>query len=681
MRLLTGKLVAMSCLLTLGLGAMACTDDPTGDQKLNNNDTKKNPKVEPPANSKLSHVAPTCDPMQVVCSGSATLNSASRRMQVQLVDSAGLAVKNATIKFEIKTSDAEQARLEAANATTNDEGIAESFLKPGGDTGVVRVVASTSDPNIKPIEFLISVNSKDAADYIIDFEQVGNYQAKKIDVFLYKGDTTCASIRQNLALERDDDPTTNAGPDFTAEYSLPPAQVEPDGRYPIVTQANVMNGTAYTVVAYAYLPTNEAVEVAMGCKDNNPAVETGTTVRVTVPLIKNLPNIKGDYRIVQKFDLRDGLPDNVRLVVDLLGTLISDPGAFIVGCEASDNTCAIPTDGLVNILVDFLPDGGALGDLKDAIKSFLDSNFTQSVARNVINDALDDYLQNNPNVPSWVKDGRQITTDIYNTLKEFEVVGTLRIKDNPSYIVEMDGRPVIDGMGRTQAVWNYANEEDKNEHIWNEVSFFWNRGCDANSPPNCGKRSLDPSTLGGATNFVKGYWDGTVWDGNMLRVNEHSLTLNYGALVLAVVEKIVLPAIFGQQVQSIEDLFKELVDCQKVADEVADRTISGAGPVVKNLCDQLLQQASDAIRDYATNKLVADGEDNFLISTPEDNHCTMLGPDAYPQMWDGMPLPLIESMGEAEPLNKQCVWDVDIKFSSNAADARKINGTFYGSRK
>ena len=659
--------------LSLTWGA-SCTDDPA--TPISNNDPiRENPKTDPPANARLEHVGPSCEPTERVCTARLTFSS-KRLLQAKLIGADGQPVRNTLIKFAIKQSDADQARLEAAQASTDSNGVAQTELSAGADAGSVRIVAETSDPNVAPVEFLISVNSKDASDYVVDFIEVGAARARDIKVHFYDKDFSCDDFYAAIAADRDNDPTTNPPNTFIADLTIP-AQVEPDGRLPLVQRADVPNGTSYTVAAQAYSETNGLVEVSMGCKDNNPPVVSGSPTKVTVPLIKHLPYMVGDYRIIQRFDLREGLPPNVRLVVDLLGTAISDPGAFIVGCSANDMNCAIPTDGLVSVLVNFLPDGS----FKQAITDFLDSSFTKAIVRNVINDVFNDFLRNNSRVPSWVKDSVVVTQDIYKTLSNFEVVGTLRVKAQPRYLLDVEGMPSRDAMNRTQASWIFADEASKNEHIWNEIAFFWTRDCGANAPPGCGKRTLNPGTLGnGSDTFVKGFWDGVVLDGSLLHINEHSLSLNYGALILTVVEKVVLPAIFGtnsmgQSVDSIERLFGMIINCDSVANTVANQVGGAVRTVVKNLCDQLLQQASDSIRDYATTTLVADGGESFSIESAPSKPCAMTPPDAYGSPWPGEPLPYVAGLGQKEPMSAQCEWDVKVRFSQN--NTRSMNGSFY----
>ncbi|MEZ4460358.1 MAG: hypothetical protein R3E66_11650 [bacterium] len=112
-----------------------------------------------------------------------------------------------------------------------------------------------------------------------------------------------------------------------------------------------------------------------------------------------------------------------------------------------------------------------------------------------------------------------------------------------------------------------------------------------------------------------------------MNIDEHTLTLNYGVLILGIIEQVVLPSIFGQNVTSIESALDQLLilavggndGCDSLGQFIADSV--GGGDTVKNigknLCTNLLESASDGIREFLTENLTIGGEDNFLISTPD----------------------------------------------------------------
>ena len=207
-----------------------------------------------------------------------------------------------------------------------------------------------------------------------------------------------------------------------------------------------------------------------------------------MPLLKHIPYMVGEYNVVHSFNLVEALPETFQTVINLIGTVVGDPGAFIIGCGEEDpNTgelmatddCPIPTAGLAGLLIGFLPDSGTLGELRSALESFTESDFGRAVARNAINDAVQDFLQNNDSVPDWVGSGITITDDIIRSLRNFRVNATLHITEQPTYLVGEDGRPVADDQGRLIAQW----KEPNNRHLWNDIIFHWRYGCDEMAPP------------------------------------------------------------------------------------------------------------------------------------------------------------------------------------------------------
>jgi hypothetical protein len=668
--------LGLSIILAMGM-PLGCTDEPVTNTNNTDPGRMEPPKGEPPAGSKLVHVPPSCAEAEVLCALTASINS-GYVLQAKLVGGDGKPVENTIIKFEIVSNDADGSNLSAANGTTDATGVAKTTLRSATDAGSVKIRASTNDAAIKPIEFIVGINPKDASSYNVKFTKVGNTDPKLIDVFFFEDLTTCQQFLADVDKEFDTDPLTS--PSLTAEHALA-GQAGADGTLPIVQLTNVANGTAYTVGARAYARSNDSVEVAVGCKDNNPAVASGMPVEVVVPLLKRLPNLVGTYRVVHSFDLRDGLPQNVRTVVDLLGVLITDPGSFVIGCGCQTGgtncmataQCPIPTAGLLSIIFNVLPDDGVLGDLKEAIDGFLSSGFGQAIARDTINGLFENLKDR---LPTWAQTGLQVTADIYDTLKRFEVIGTIKITQQPTYATDMNGLPMVSPDGELLAIW----DQPTNEQVWENVVFFWRKDCTANSPPDCGKRTLANASISSSGTFIKGNFSGFVINGSELHINEHSLTLNYGALILAVVEQIVLPAAFGDPaINSIEALLNKFIDCADLAEGISGDTSGALFNAVSNLCGQLKTQASDGLRKYVSEKLVVSGEDSFHIGSPEGEGCELHQPTTYPPVdGGGKILPYVEKMGQEAPETARCDWNVRIRFSeSNQAT---ITGKFHGTK-
>ncbi|QDG54521.1 hypothetical protein FIV42_28385 [Persicimonas caeni] len=648
------RILAALMVSLLALGAVSCTDDPAQANNVNDNNRIDDP-IEPPDTGELLHVGPDCNEGQTNCVVDlTTLNE--REIQAKLVDEDGQPVENALISFE-GTFDGTEISIGASSAYTDSNGIAKTTLSAGNVVGTGELVATTSQDAIEPIKWVVGVSTKGSASYRVSFEHNGSAQIKPITVRLFQPDVTCDELAAN--------------PNQTAVVEKQ-GLVDAAGNMPTVVFPDRPNGDSYTVAAWAKSLDNNEVEVAYGCADNNPEITNGQPVDVLVTLVDHIPTITGEYAVTHQFDLTGALPDNVRTVVELIGRLATDPGSFVVGCPDSGTAdCPAGSPGIVQLLVDFLPDG----DLKDSIESFLGSSIGNGLVRDAINSIADNWIQND--APDWVRNAVNITGDIYRTLREFKVEGVIRINDAPQVSIDPNTGEVV-GILPAGA----------GEQTWNDFIFYWSRGCEnATDQDACAQRRFGARQLDMTDNDapVEGTFDGAVFGADKLQINQHSLSLNYGALLIAIIEKVVLPEIFGSQCgsadnqpcDSLELALQEMISCASVADQVADPGES-TYQIVENLCDSLLAQASDQLRDYAANNLVADGSEVFLLGTPDGEHCTISQPEVYPAEWEGKPLPYIQHFGQEEPAEMQCKWAVRIKFSDSYT--AEVDGNFWGER-
>ncbi|MFW5967129.1 MAG: hypothetical protein ACOCV2_06405, partial [Persicimonas sp.] len=109
-----------------------------------------------------------------------------------------------------------------------------------------------------------------------------------------------------------------------------------------------------------------------------------------------------------------------------------------------------------------------------------------------------------------------------------------------------------------------------------------------------------------------------------------------------------------------------------VADLVADEGDS-TYDIVENLCVDLRDEAGARLREYATEELVADGDDVFEIGSA--SACELHQPDSYEDDWETDPLPYAEMLGQEDD---QCEWEVSVQF--NDGDPTEVGGEFWGER-
>lgn len=677
------RLVGLLCGAVLVTSLAACGDDSVSG--TNNDNNRPGVDTPVPAGSKLEHTGECAG--DVNCGVDVTLN-ASYPLKVRLLDGNGNPVFGARVQFDLNVGDAVGTTLNANSTQTNDDGYAEVSVRAASTQGVAEVVVSApGDATITPIKFVVGINPKDTATYRVSFTRAGTAQLKNINVFLYPAATTCAQVREDLARERDDDPATN--PVLTAEATnLGLANI--DGTMPLVAFPGLANNQAYTVSARAFSRANGEVESAFGCTDNNPPIQNGNSVDVVVNLIDHLPRVAGSYDLNNTFSITDAicnpdgmggysgvLPSGVCLSIDLIGRLATDPASFLVG-EGNGDT------GLIGLIVDYLPDNGLLGDLKDAINNFLGNGFISGLGRDALNSFFETWI--NEKAPAWVKNSVDITGDIYESLEEFRVSGVLRITKEPEASFDANTNKVIgilaaDPMGVKPG-----------KQVWEDVTVYWTGECAPGAPAACRERTFSAGDLGATQSVVEGSFTGSVVPlddaenpGYGLVIDEHTLSLNYGVLILGIIEQVVLPSIFGQSVTSIEAALDELLllavggtdGCQSLGVWVAE-SVGGGDTVTnltENLCNNLLESASDGIREYLTENLTIAGEDNFLISTPDGKPCRIHEPAVYSGEWTGKPLPFIEELGKS---TMECEWQVKIKISESAII--DTDGSFHGRR-
>lgn len=679
----TRHLVGFFTAALLATTLVACGDDSVSGN-TNNND-RPGADTPVPAGSRLQHTGDCAG--EINCGIDVTFNS-QYPLKVKLVDGNNNPIAGARIQFDLNVGDAAGTTLNANSTQTDSEGYGEVNIRAASTQGVANVVVSApTDANVSPITFVAAINPKDAASYRVTFTHAGGSQLKNINVFLYASDVTCDAIREDLARERDADPNTN--PVLSGIVSqLGIASI--DGTLPLVAFAGLANNKAYTVAARARSRANDEVESAFGCQDNNPPITNGNSVEVVVNLLDNLPRIAGAYDITNTFSITDAicnpdgsggydgvLPGGVCLAIDLIGRLATDPASFLVGAGSGDT-------GLIGLIVDFLPDDGLLGDLKSAINSFLSNTFIAALGRDALNSYFEEWIDNN--APAWLTDTVDITGDIYKSLKEFKVSGVLRITNEPTPSFDASTNQIIGILAAS------SNGTKPGKQIWEDITVFWTGDCAPGAPAACRERTFSAGDLGATQSVVEGNFTGTVVPlddpanpGYGLVIDEHTLTLNYGVLILGIIEQVVLPSIFGQNVTSIEDALNELLKaavggddgCDDLGQFIADAV--GGGDTVKiigkTLCENLLQSASDGIRTFLTENLTVSGEDNFLISTPTGKPCRIREPAVYGGEWNGKPLPYIEDLGSTQTA---CEWDVKIKVSSS--EIIQTEGTFSGKR-
>ncbi|MFB6265325.1 MAG: hypothetical protein ABEL76_17125, partial [Bradymonadaceae bacterium] len=573
---------------------------------------------------------------------------------------------------------------------------------------------------------IIGVAPKGGGNYRVDIVHKGKSRIEDLKVALFpapksksggqKGGKSCGDLRDAFDDRRD--PSTNA--------TIPPADLEVTDQMDANGKTGEVliprdRGKAYTVWVRGYkltANTNEPpVEYAWGCATGGK-VSPGKTVEVDVALRDQLPLLKSRYdKVTHHYNLVGVLPPNIRRIINLVGMFTKSPGAFVVGCDKDKTTgrngkklCPqgdVP--GLLEVLKDQLP-----SNLAQAIDDLKSSGIWGSTLRQIIDQVAFSIIGQS----KLAGESINIARDVYDNLRNFRVRGPITFDraqlPKPSY--GQNGSAVQQSIPKAAAVQK-----------WNEFGFFWNDGCkNAKDPKACRTKwfsarkiikNKNRTNAAGASGHFAAMRGGL----KTVSIEPHSLKVNFGGLLIGLLERVVLPRYFSDGVQretvvnlddncpnrnkacpdgevTFTELFRAVLDCNDVADAVDKRV--GLGSTAKKVCRSLQSQIVARLKGYIRKQLsvsskgVVELESGTLIREGEthngqtcspkngkkrcevDAPCTLEQPATYPGSWKQSPLPYVQSFGSKDPHDARCDWIVDVTFSGQYTG--KVAGTFYG---
>jgi len=256
---------------------------------------------------------------------------------------------------------------------------------------------------------------------------------------------------------------------------------------------------------------------------------------VTVDVYDLLLNAAGRYDLRAVFDFTDAIPDTeVGRVIDLIVELFNDPAAFVFD--------------LVEYVVD-----AYLGQVVGGIVEW---------ALNLFRDQLEAWMREwlEENAPAWLDQILVIGQDLTQVIASLELLAELRIS-------------------KLTSDWYVQGEEE-----WLGVVLHWRTGCapegDPAFDPDCGRIELTLDQLRDTEfpiDLVAGVWNGTITHFDTLTIERHAIQLEYGRLILYVLNEILLPAVSGGEYHSLLDAAQGLVDCESLAAAISDDVLAALG--------------------------------------------------------------------------------------------------------
>lgn len=294
------------------------------------------------------------------------------------------------------------------------------------------------------------------------------------------------------------------------------------------------DGEKYTIVATAQSPTGSLA--AAGCLDGVLVVaEDVNTVTLTMYLLTLNP--AGTYDTVNIFDFTGAIPGQVGAVIDEIVLLFNDPGQFL------------------------------LNQIKALTKNFVPA-WVVDAAFGLFEDQLADIITGwmlNES-PEWLQDIFVIGNDLTQVVDNLEMLATLQLSklSNDHYI---------------QGVL-----------MWDGIVLYWTYGCpkvgDIDYDPACGQYTFAIEAFTNTAfpmDIVEGKFTGIIQDFDQFDIDNHVIKINYGKLVIFVLNELLLPALSGEN--NLTDAMISFINCSGIAASFSNGVLDAIGVNEQNIED------------------------------------------------------------------------------------------------
>ena len=315
------------------------------------------------------------------------------------------------------------------------------------------------------------------------------------------------------------------------------------GLNPEVSWDDLPSDQSYTVVATAQSPSESLA--AKGCIDLIKPDPSGSNVHNMVLTLLVL-NPMGSYDTVSFFNFTGAIPGQAGEIVDEIVKLFTNPGGFLI-------------DMIKLVVSQWVP-----AWVTDAAFGLFEDQLGQIVT---------DWIFNN--APDWLQDIFIIGEDLIQVVHHLNLLATLNLSK-----LQND-------------YWMQGDLE------WQGIVLWWHYGCpkedEPDYDPDCGKFEVSMSTLGIEGIFppdiIAGKFQAEIHQFDMFDVYQHVIKLNYGKLIVFVLEKVLLKAITGYD--NMEEALYSFVNCAGIASFFSNVVLDAVG-----LTEEKLEQGCHGAIDF-----------------------------------------------------------------------------------
>lgn len=426
-------------------------------------------------------------------------------LQVLLLDTNGDPVTRERVDFEI-FGDMADSSLSARRTVTDDNGIATVDFIAGVVLGEFSV--QVKNPETRIVEFTVNVVDMPTGNLDISFDYEGPVDLGRLEVYVIDDADYC------------EDPY----------YLTPPEGVIESGIVNDVFDhfevGPLLAGSRYSVVVRGRLGFGDNPVLAAGGCVSDVRIPDGDTLRVAVPTFLLPLNPAGTYSINNTFDFTDAIPGT-------LGDVINGLVQFFGTRNQEREIASLLFDVIEGLARDF---GGALAGLAvELLRGWIEDELN-----GVINDWIED------DAPDWVRDFFTIGEDIVGIVAEMEVISRIRIS-----------KPRRDG--------TFDGSQN-----WIGLAFYWRLPCENDPDPMCGRYEFTMDEIAAAAEGIQlvfGQFTGRIHSYNQGLFDLHTMDLQYGRLILFVLNNIILPFI-ADGARNLRDALLNLANCPGFANGV-----------------------------------------------------------------------------------------------------------------
>ena len=255
---------------------------------------------------------------------------------------------------------------------------------------------------------------------------------------------------------------------------------------------------------------------ATGCEDF--LVPDGTEL-ATVPLSLEVLRAAGNYDMTAVFDFTGAIPDNEwGEILQLILRGIDHP------TELAADLIVMVVEAYAGTIV-----GGIVEAVFDVFIGPLDA-------------IVNEWIENE--APDWLRDARTVLQDLVQIVRHFELLADLQIAKS------------------------YADGVVEGTESWVGLALYWRMDCPGQQyTPEC-RTEINLADIGDTQfplDLIEGRWTGTILGFDQLFIGRHEIELNYGRLILYVLNEIILPELTGGEYHSLYDAATGWIDCAAIA--------------------------------------------------------------------------------------------------------------------